>query len=89
MKHTVKRGDQFVQKHPDARWPLFIEVTRVARDGSWCDIRVLTWATAWTKRMPEGLQGDMANPKSPLYCEPKAWTWQDVRNSEPRVEIPL
>ena len=47
------RGDQFVA-YPDRR-PAerhYIEVTRMARDGSWADIIVRTWAVEWRKRQP-------------------------------------
>jgi hypothetical protein len=47
----MKRGDRFVA-YPDCppRQRLFGEVTRVAKDGSWADIKVCTWAVTWTKR---------------------------------------
>lgn len=49
----MNRGDRFVvyaTERPAKR--LFGEVTRVAKDGSWADIRVCTWAVMWTKRQP-------------------------------------
>jgi len=80
---NVRRGDRFVQRHPGARWPLFVEVRRVARDGSWCDIRCCTWAVMWSKRMPKGIGGDMADPTSPMYLQPENWTLDDVGASGP------
>jgi hypothetical protein len=78
----VKKGDRFVQQG-DARWPMFIEVTRVARAGSWCDIRCYTWAVMWTKRLPEGINGPMADPASTFYLARRDWTMADVEASEP------
>lgn len=51
MKTRIKKGDLFVA-YPDNRpcERLYITVTRVARDGTWADIHVQTWAVAWTKR---------------------------------------
>ena len=40
---------------------IFIEVTRVARDGSWVDIACHTWAVRWTKRIPAESLGKTAN----------------------------
>lgn len=79
---TVRKGDRFVQQG-DARWPLFIEVTRVARDGSWCDIRCCTWAVMWTKRMPEGIGGPMADPASSFYLTRRHWSMNEVAASGP------
>lgn len=47
----IKRGDQYVLEH-DGRVVYFILVTRVAKDGSWADIRVMNWAVSWGKRLP-------------------------------------
>lgn len=49
----LRKGDRFVG-YPDERPArrLYIEVTRVAKDGTWADIRVQTWAVMWTKRQP-------------------------------------
>lgn len=78
---TVKRGDRFVQRHPSARWPLFIEVTRVGKAG-WVDIRCCTWAVLWTKRMPKGL-GPLLDPASEFAIQREDWTLDDVCASEP------
>lgn len=40
------------ETHSPLRDRVFIEVTRVARDGSWADLRCCTWAVMWTKRQP-------------------------------------
>lgn len=48
-----RRGDLYVadaDKRPSAR--VFIEVTRVAKDGSWADLKCMTWAVMWTNRHP-------------------------------------
>lgn len=79
----VKRGDRFIQRHP--RWPLFIEVTRVGRDG-WVDIRCCTWAVMWTKRMPNGL-GPLLEPGNEFRIEPYSWTSAEVEASAP-MDIP-
>jgi len=57
----VTKGDRlvaYISRRPAER--LFIEVTRVAADGTWADIRVFTWATMWTKRqkLRDGLPPD-------------------------------
>jgi hypothetical protein len=45
------KGDRLVAFKDDRPCRrLYIEVTRVARDGTWADIRVSTWAVMWTKR---------------------------------------
>jgi hypothetical protein len=49
----ISRGDQFVvyaDHRPTER--VYGEVTRVAKDRAWADIRCCTWAVMWTKRMP-------------------------------------
>jgi hypothetical protein len=81
---SVKKGDRFIQRHPEARWPLFIEVTRVGKAG-WVDIRVCTWAVMWTKRMPEGL-GLLFDPDGPAPIVPEEWTLDDVRASQPEAQ---
>jgi hypothetical protein len=50
---SVQRGDLFVA-YPDERLSArcLIRVTRVAKDGSWADITVSTWAVQWSKRQP-------------------------------------
>ncbi len=77
----TKRGDRFIQRHPEARWPVFIEVTRVGRAG-WVDIRCFTWAVMWTKRMPEGL-GPMLREDSEFRIAPMDWTMDDIVASAP------
>jgi hypothetical protein len=73
---SVKRGDRFVAYgdwRPSSR--LYIEVTRVAKDGTWADIRVQTWAVMWTKRQP--LTGGHL-PET----EPFDWTALDLAKQE-------
>lgn len=53
---TPKKGDLYVYD-PDPDKPLFIQVTRVAKDGSWADCNVLNWACCWTKRQPTPIPG--------------------------------
>ena len=48
---VIARDDLFVayaDRRPSER--LFITVNRVAKDGSWADITVQTWAVMWKKR---------------------------------------
>jgi hypothetical protein len=49
----MKRGDLFLSS-PGKRLAHqhLISVTRVARDESWADIQVRTWAVMWSKRQP-------------------------------------
>jgi len=49
---------------------VFIIVTRVARDGSWADLRMFTWAVSWTRRMP------MPMPKANI--EFRKWDAEDL-----------
>jgi hypothetical protein len=58
---ALVRGDRFVWTPSAKHRPrdlLFLEVRRVAKDGTWADIAVCTWAVMWTKRqqlpLPEG-----------------------------------
>ena len=73
---AVKRGDRFVA-YPNHRLAerLFIEVTRVARDGTWADISCQTWAVRWTKR--QQLHNGIL-PSSELY----EWTALDFAKQE-------
>ncbi len=73
----MKRGDRFIayaDRRPAER--LFVEVTRVARDGTWADIRVCTWAVMWTKRQPVLLGG------WPPESVPREWTMDDLDEQE-------
>lgn len=47
----IRRGDRLIayHDHPPC-WRLYIEVTRVARDQTWADIRVCNCYVMWTKR---------------------------------------
>jgi len=64
----VKRGDRFgaYQDEPIRR-RLFIEITRVAKDGTWADIRVCNCFVMWTKRQKLDARG------MPPASEPMAW----------------
>lgn len=52
----VKRGDHFIFSNGAVQ----IEVTRVAKDGTWADIVCSTGSARWSKRqplpMPEGVE---------------------------------
>ena len=59
-----RKGQLLVAYHdwrPSAR--VFVEVVRVAKDGSWADCRMFTWACSWSKRMPlfDGQFSDQAD----------------------------
>lgn len=73
----IQRGDQFVayaDHRPAER--LYGEVTRVAKDGSWADIKVCTWAVMWTKRQPLH-EGEM-----PIGTTWTTWGAIDLRDQE-------
>jgi hypothetical protein len=75
--HVIQRGDRFVafpNERPCRR--LYIEVTRVARDRTWADIRVQTWAVMWTKRQKLSARG------RPPMSEPYEWTTADLNAQE-------
>ena len=74
---TIKRGDRLVA-YPDQRpaHRLFIEVTRVAKDGTWADIRVCTWAVMWTKRQTLDEHG------LPPESRDGAWDQRDLDEQE-------
>jgi hypothetical protein len=66
---TPKRGDRFIaygDHKPSAR--LYLEVTRVAKDRTWADIRVCNCYVMWTKRQKLPL------PESVPYN----WTMDDI-----------
>ena len=62
MNDEVKKGDRYIH---GASWAsgghgvLLIEVTRVAKDGTWADIHVFQPLTnqTWTKRQPTPIPG--------------------------------
>jgi hypothetical protein len=67
---AMKRGDRFVaygDHRPRSR--LYIEATRVARDGTWADIRVCNCFVMWTKRVLLPLPSD---------THPRQWTTADL-----------
>lgn len=72
-QEKLTRGDQFVA-YPDAKQPVFILVNRVAWNGSWADIRCLTWALSWSKRQPLPM---------PDAAVPQPWTLADVEATAP------
>lgn len=48
---SLRRGDHLIWTAAGGR-QVYIVVTRVARDTSWADLRMFTWAMSWAKRMP-------------------------------------
>jgi len=64
-----RRGDRFIA-YPDEgpKGRLYVEVTRVARDGSWADIRVCNCYVMWTKRQQLPLP----------MVQPYPWTMADI-----------
>lgn len=74
------RGDRF-RAYGDSRTPHFIEVTRMARDGSWADIRVYTWAVTWAKRMPISGIRNLLDAKVFARAE---WTHDDILATVPK-----
>lgn len=69
----VRKGERFVayaDRRPAER--LFITVNRVAKDGSWADISVQTWAVMWTKRQPLPMP----------FAERRDWNWKDLNEQE-------
>ena len=55
---------------------VFIEVLRVARDRSWADIFVCTWAVAWRKRQP------LRRGRLPFPAERLDWDRSDLAAQE-------
>lgn len=51
ITHLV-RGDHLIWEPSPHDGRVYIVVTRVARDDSWADLRMYTFASTWTKRMP-------------------------------------
>jgi hypothetical protein len=70
---TPVKGDRFV--FPGEPWPVFVEITRVARDGSWADSVARTWAVKWTKRQPLS--------HITAIWKRQDWTLADVDATEP------
>lgn len=62
----VAYGDRCPAEH------LFITINRVAKDGTWADITVQTWALQWTKRQKLDERG------YPPDSEPYDWDWKDL-----------
>ncbi len=72
----MKKGDRFVafgDRRPAHR--VYIEVQRVAKDGSWADIFACTWAVGWPKRQQ---LRDGALP----YAAPCDWTDAHLKEQE-------
>jgi hypothetical protein len=74
----MERGDKFVWHGGPGQSsnPVYIEVTRVARDGSWADIWCGIGSKSWTKRQRLPL---------PPGTEPKEWTRQDLLRTAARA----
>ena len=69
----LHRGARLVA-YPDApaRKRLYVEVIRMARDGTWADIRVCNCYVMWTKR--QRLDGIGGLPG----CEWRSWDQHDI-----------
>lgn len=74
---SVQKGDRWVA-NPDERPKsrLFIQVNRVAKDGTWADISVMTWAVLWRKR--QKLSPDGCLP----MARPGEWDRRDLDEQE-------
>lgn len=74
---TLRRGDQFVvyaDRRPAER--VYGEVTRVAKDQAWADIRFCTWAVMWAKRMP------LCDGEMPIGTTWQMWDRRDLDAQE-------
>lgn len=73
----VSRGDRFVAygDHPP-RQRLYVEVTRVAKDRTWADIRVCNCYVMWTKRQHLDTRG------LPPAAELRHWDQRDLDEQE-------
>ena len=67
-RQPAVKGDRFIVDG------YFVEVTRVGRTQPWADVRVRSWAGAWTMRLPAGV---------PALWQRVDWTDADVAASEP------
>ena len=73
---TIRRGDLYVAysgNRPAER--LFVSVTRVARDGTWVDLFIRTWAVGWAKRVRYPF------PEFPRFVA-RAWDQRDLDEQE-------
>lgn len=69
-----KKGDLWIanpENRPVER--VYVEVTRVAKDGAWVDIRCFTWACSWAKRMTSW---------PPLWAIEASWGTIDLTEQE-------
>ena len=88
MERRFKRGMKFVHGRRGA--PMYGIVLRVARDGSWVDMRWYTWRATWTNRVMT---------TDPLLADRhrKDWTEAEVASSGgkemlevlPAADLPL
>lgn len=84
----LQRGDLFIA-YPEERLASrhLVNVTRVAKDGSWADTFVSNWACGWAKRQPLK-DGDLPYPHIPLPDDlsPANWyvdqqsDWEDAQD---------
>jgi hypothetical protein len=73
---AIAKDDKFIaflNRRPAER--LFIEVTRVAKDGTWADLVVCTWGVMWRKRqkLKDGMPPDSTR---------KWWDGDDLMEQE-------
>lgn len=60
-QRSVRAGDRLVWRHNLWPVPIHIEVTRVARDGTWADIDVTMCDAQWSRRTPLPLPSGCRN----------------------------
>ena len=66
MSTNLVKGDRLAAyRDCPPRQRLYLEVTRVAKDGSWADIRVCNCYVMWTKRQKLDARG--LPPDSEMY----------------------
>jgi hypothetical protein len=80
---SISRGDRLVAyaDHPP-RSRLYIEVTRVAKDRTWADIRVCNCYVMWTKRQR------LDERRLPPASEPYRWDQRDLDRQLREWDIP-
>lgn len=67
-----RRGDRYILPPPPPR-PMYVEVVRVAADGTWADLRIHWYGTPRSVRRPL--------PLPDLYT-PSEWTDSDVESRD-------
>lgn len=85
---TLAKGQRWMA-YPGEPYPrrVFIEVQRVARDGSWADLFACTWAVAWRKRQPLK-RGCLPFPAERFEWDRSDLSRQEMEWAEARQEKP-